>query len=1161
MGSSRVVLAGLLFLGFALHNGQADGSCHGLRHLANGRTFFRYGGIYATFTCNPGFRVYGYHTSSCVSGRWTRASPVCVAAGCPSSGSMLHGSSTVNQDRSLIFFKCDKGYKLFGSPVLYCNGKTWNSTEPVCKESDIMSSDKFKHLSLIKANLGQSLNAPSALRNILRIQYGNIANSAAKDIFHKQELLSELPRSSNPKSGQRNVALHQLQVSNSVPDNQIEDVYLQEHHQSGRTSSWSQSPSKDSNKEPAGYQKFFSKALEVSLATTSPTSMLSVTMSTFKAPIISSSKPAKDSMFSSSTASYTFKSTASDSPLFNESTLSELPASSAPREEIPPLPTSAPDLKQLSLTSAMEVEIETTVSAPNVPSPSINDSSPLEQLVLKDNSVTATLPRYGTVTSALKGDSSHLSSQVSRATPLALEHEIVTAPSSNTRSASLSWLQSISGVHRIDAGNFATPQKVTPIPVHSNGEHSTMGAIYEVSTNYSNSTPFQSISEEDTEGNLISTRAETLLGENVSFQGTASAPQEIETDSAIQARSQDIFRGDLGMKYGPNSTISLGPNEYESSVPVNLDIELADDLQSVLNSAGQSLAIVSSLPQNAVDHGRMSAEPQKDLQLVKKASTMLTPEALGKPSTCKDRPVTVETDVTAGQHNQQFPAMQNSTDATSPDILITNQRVVNVSAEQFDATEHTSVRNDLASFNSTSDWEGQASSAGVNSTQTEENQAPFKETLFDKINILPDSFPDRATDTAVLYPNFVEITVDKRPVGPFKRRPVCPYPPLPTHGTFYFRTLTNPSHVQYKYYVQYSCYPGYTLSDGDVYSFCLRNGTWSGVTPACLEVTPCAVNNGGCSQVCKAGSQKQTECSCREGFTLLEDSRTCRDVNECTEGQHYCQQACVNTFGSYECSCRPGYLLADDERSCSDRDECTVNNGGCLHHCSNTFGSYRCYCEPGFELEKDQRHCRDIDECQTSIGIAGCLFGCINTLGSFLCHCPEGYTLGAMDGHCRDIDECAENNGRGLCAMECQNAPGSYRCSCSYGYRLAGDGRSCIAECPSGYRKQRNSTERSSPHQRNQQCVDINECQELQQEERRCEWRCLNLPGSYRCICPQGYRMASEGYHCEDINECTYQNGGCSHICLNNRGGYKCACPKEYSFSPYSRKKCQPVKT
>nr|XP_014345039.1 PREDICTED: signal peptide, CUB and EGF-like domain-containing protein 1 [Latimeria chalumnae] len=283
--------------------------------------------------------------------------------------------------------------------------------------------------------------------------------------------------------------------------------------------------------------------------------------------------------------------------------------------------------------------------------------------------------------------------------------------------------------------------------------------------------------------------------------------------------------------------------------------------------------------------------------------------------------------------------------------------------------------------------------------------------------------------------------------------------------------MTNPLPQQFKYYIQYSCYPGYTLSHGDIYSFCLYNGTWSGITPVCLEITPCSVNNGGCSQICKPNHLKQAECSCWEGFEQLEDERTCMDVNECSNGSHLCQQTCVNTFGFYKCSCQSGYLLAEDERSCVDKDECAVNNGGCMHHCDNTLGSYRCYCEPGFQLEKDRRSCRDIDECLLPIGMAACLFGCINTLGSFRCHCPEGYRMSARNKHCRDIDECAENNGRGPCAMECQNAPGSYRCSCSYGYQLAGDGRSCIAECPAGYRKQKNVTGGNSTHRPGEQCV------------------------------------------------------------------------------------------
>lgn len=66
------------------------------------------------------------------------------------------------------------------------------------------------------------------------------------------------------------------------------------------------------------------------------------------------------------------------------------------------------------------------------------------------------------------------------------------------------------------------------------------------------------------------------------------------------------------------------------------------------------------------------------------------------------------------------------------------------------------------------------------------------------------------------------------------RRPLCPYPPLPAHGTFYFRTVDNPGPRDYKHYIQYACYAGYTLAHGDIHSYCLQGGRWSGVTPVCL---------------------------------------------------------------------------------------------------------------------------------------------------------------------------------------------------------------------------------------------------------------------------------------------------------------------------------------
>lgn len=66
------------------------------------------------------------------------------------------------------------------------------------------------------------------------------------------------------------------------------------------------------------------------------------------------------------------------------------------------------------------------------------------------------------------------------------------------------------------------------------------------------------------------------------------------------------------------------------------------------------------------------------------------------------------------------------------------------------------------------------------------------------------------------------------------RRPVCPYPPVPIHGTFYFRNVENPRPREYKHYIQYACYSGYTLAHGDIHSYCQQEGTWSGITPVCL---------------------------------------------------------------------------------------------------------------------------------------------------------------------------------------------------------------------------------------------------------------------------------------------------------------------------------------
>ena len=43
---------------------------------------------------------------------------------------------------------------------------------------------------------------------------------------------------------------------------------------------------------------------------------------------------------------------------------------------------------------------------------------------------------------------------------------------------------------------------------------------------------------------------------------------------------------------------------------------------------------------------------------------------------------------------------------------------------------------------------------------------------------------------------------------------------------------------------------------------------------------------------------------------------------------------------------------------------------------------------------------------------------------------------------------------------------------------------------------------------------DVNECGGSLDV---CAFRCLNIPGSFRCVCPMGYRVADDGIHCEGI--------------------------------------------
>ncbi|XP_077288356.1 uncharacterized protein LOC143912816 isoform X2 [Arctopsyche grandis] len=86
----------------------------------------------ARLTCKKGFTLIGEKFAMCKNGVWNPSSAYCSKPGCVLFPNLENGMQFYMNYNAVVMFFCNPGYDLIGSMKTYCNGTSWNTTQPTC---------------------------------------------------------------------------------------------------------------------------------------------------------------------------------------------------------------------------------------------------------------------------------------------------------------------------------------------------------------------------------------------------------------------------------------------------------------------------------------------------------------------------------------------------------------------------------------------------------------------------------------------------------------------------------------------------------------------------------------------------------------------------------------------------------------------------------------------------------------------------------------------------------------------------------------------------------------------------------------------------------------------------------------------------------------------